>query len=126
MSTILCVDDESAGLRIRKAVLEHSGYRVVIAESGSRALEIATTEHLDLAIIDFLMPEMTGDELALRLRALNPSLPIIMLSAYVTLPEGALDHCNLLLVKGEPPQRLLDAIRKLLQAPGPIADATRA
>ncbi len=116
--TILCVDDETVGLRIRKVLLERSGYRVLVAESGPLALQAAGEDHIDLAVIDFLMSGMKGDELAARLRQTQPSLPIIMLSAYVLLPEHALDNCNLLLVKGESPQRLLDAIQELLDHSG--------
>ena len=54
--TILCVDDEAIPLTLRKSVLEKSGFHVIAADTGKRALEILEHERVDLVLTDFLMP----------------------------------------------------------------------
>jgi CheY-like chemotaxis protein len=111
---ILCVDDEVIGLSIREMLLESRGYRVFTAENGPDALVLLSSEAIDLVILDYLMPGMNGDVLALKIRELRPDLPLIMLSAYVDLPGEALTAVNKSLTKGEATVVLLEAIEELL------------
>jgi CheY-like chemotaxis protein len=112
--TILCVDDEAVGLSVRKMLLETRGYRVLTAESGSDALVLFSLETLDLVILDYLMPGMSGNVVAEKMKGLRPDLPIIMLSAYVDLPSETLALVDKSITKGEPPETLLKAIAQLL------------
>jgi CheY-like chemotaxis protein len=64
-------------------VLEASGFRVVAVAGGREALEaVASSEPFDLLLTDVVMPEMSGPELALRLRGLQPTLPVLYMSGY--------------------------------------------
>ena len=74
--TILYVDDESGIVLVVSAVLKARGYRVLTAGSGAEAIEIwkNSGNDVDLAIIDLLMPQMNGCELAAFLRGLRPGL----------------------------------------------------
>lgn len=111
---VLCVDDETVGLAVRKQVLEARGYRVFTAENGPDALKIFSSELLDLVVLDYKMPGMNGDVVAERMKRLKPSVPILMLSAYVDLPRETLALVDMYLTKGEGPLRMLETIAELL------------
>lgn len=111
---ILCVDDEGVGLSIRKMLLESRGYEVFTAESGPDALVLLSSETIDIVILDYLMPGMNGDVVAQKIKDLRDDLPIIMLSAYIDLPDEALAAVDRSLTKGEPTIVLLEAIQDLL------------
>ena len=59
---ILVVDDQSANVRVVKALLERHGYMVTAASNGTDALEAATGETPDQLLLDMLMPRMDGFE----------------------------------------------------------------
>ena len=89
-SVLLCIDDELGGLEVRKMVLESAGYAVLTAGSGKAGLEIFTSQRVDLVILDYAMPEMSGYEVAVELKRTSPGTPILMLSAYFPVPpEGS-------------------------------------
>jgi CheY-like chemotaxis protein len=113
-NVILCVDDEVNGLDVRKALLASRGYRVLTATNGPDALVLFSSEAMDLVILDYRMPGMNGDIVASRMKELRPDLPIIMLSAYVDLPNETLTLVDRVVMKGEPPTVLLHAITALL------------
>ena len=108
--TLLCIDDEPNVLAIRKMLLESVGYRVLLAESGPQGLDLLQREHVHTVILDYRMPEMTGAEVAERIRAIRPWLPIIMLSAYVDLTKRQLKDVDAYVTKGESPDVLLRTI----------------
>jgi CheY-like chemotaxis protein len=111
---VLCVDDETVGLAMRKQVLETLGYRVFTAESGPDALKTFSSEPIDIVILDYKMPGMNGDVVAERMKELKPSVPILMLSAYVDLPRETLALVDMCLTKGNGPLILLEAVAELL------------
>jgi DNA-binding response OmpR family regulator len=77
---VLAVDDEPGILRLIKLELSTQGYHVVTAGGGEEALVVADEQRPDIALLDVVMPEMTGLELMARLRERSP-LPIILLTA---------------------------------------------
>jgi signal transduction histidine kinase/ActR/RegA family two-component response regulator len=81
-ATILVVDDDPDVRAFLRESLDSLGYAAVIAESGSVALKTLERISPDAMILDFAMPEMNGAELAKRIRALRPGLPIIFASGY--------------------------------------------
>jgi DNA-binding response OmpR family regulator len=81
MFHILVVDDDKNTRRLFQAVLENEGYQVYTAENGTIALDVMDREHIDLAIVDIMMPGMDGYEFTKILRETNDSLPILMVSA---------------------------------------------
>jgi CheY-like chemotaxis protein len=78
---ILIVDDEEAVGYVFERYLAIKGYRVSVAYSGQEALQAFQADRPDLVITDYKMPNMNGDELLRRLRALDPALPAVMISA---------------------------------------------
>jgi DNA-binding response OmpR family regulator len=80
-STILLVDDEDAVQKLLAYPLERDGFRVVQAWDGEEALErFGREEHVDLVVLDVMLPKLDGLEVCKRLRATS-SVPIIMLTA---------------------------------------------
>lgn len=111
--TLLCIDDEPNVLAVRKMLLETVGYRVFLAESGPQGLDVLTREHVHAVIVDYKMPEMTGSEVAARIRQTHPGMPIIMLSAFVDLTPEQLKDVDAYVTKGESPDVLLRTIESV-------------
>jgi len=86
MFRILVVDDNKHTRRLFKAVLESENYTVFTAENGIDALQLMDKEHVDLVVLDIMMPQMDGYEFTKVLRENNNTLPILMVSAK-QLPE---------------------------------------
>ena len=89
-AVLLCIDDNEDVLECEKSFLESFGYTVLTAASGGRGLELASKYSVDVVILDYFMPEMNGQEVAIEMRRLKPQAPIIMLSGAVDVPEQAL------------------------------------
>lgn len=81
MFSILVVDDDKNTRRLFQAVLENENYTVYTAENGEEALEVMDREHVDLVLLDIMMPKMDGYEFTKTLRAVDNNLPILMVSA---------------------------------------------
>jgi CheY-like chemotaxis protein len=112
--TILCVDDETTGLHVRKLMLQMQGHTVLTAENGPEALALFSSNVIDLVVLDFAMPGMDGGAVADKMKTIKPSVPILMLSAYVDLPAETLSKVDKLVTKGAPPPSFLGAISELL------------
>jgi DNA-binding response OmpR family regulator len=78
---VLIADDEVDILNLVRVRLERSGFRVVATYSGDEALRLAREHKIDIAVLDVMMPGMTGLDVARALRPEQPSLPIILLTA---------------------------------------------
>ena len=81
MFNILVVDDDRNTRILLKAVLENEKYTVFTAKNGVEALDFFDTEHIDLAIVDIMMPKMDGYALTEAIRTTDSNLPILMVSA---------------------------------------------
>jgi DNA-binding response OmpR family regulator len=79
-STILLVDDEDSVQKLLTYPLERDGFRVVQARDGEQALKLFGHEHIDLVVLDLMLPKVDGLEVCRRLRA-GSDVPIIMLTA---------------------------------------------
>jgi DNA-binding response OmpR family regulator len=79
-ATILLVDDEDAVQKLLTYPLEHEGFRVLQARDGEEALRRFEAEHVDLVVLDLMLPKLDGLEVCRRLRA-QSTVPIVMLTA---------------------------------------------
>jgi DNA-binding response OmpR family regulator len=79
-STILLVDDEDSIQKLLTYPLERDGFRVIPARDGEEALHRFDEEHVDLVVLDLMLPKLDGLEVCKRLRSVS-SVPIIMLTA---------------------------------------------
>jgi two-component system KDP operon response regulator KdpE len=77
---VLAVDDEAGILRLIKLELTNQGFRVVTAEGGEAGLKMAEEQRPDIALLDIVMPDISGLELMRKLRE-RTNLPVILLTA---------------------------------------------
>ncbi len=112
--TILCVDDNEQALSVRKFMLETRGYRVLTAHTAADALAIFADGNIDLVLSDLLMPQMDGNELVRRMKAIAPEVPTIILSGSVKNFERA-SSADAFLPKGAcTPLEVLERIRVMV------------
>jgi two-component system, cell cycle sensor histidine kinase and response regulator CckA len=110
---VLCIDDNEDILECEKEFLESFGYTVLTAPNGGKALQLASLQSVDLVVVDYYMPEMNGDEVAVEMRRLRPEAPIIMLSGAVDLPDHALKSVDAFVAKDQLASQVLTAISQL-------------
>lgn len=80
---VLVVDDDTLTRRFVDRVLREAGFETAVAEGGPEAMTVAESfQPLDLVLTDLMMPGMTGDELARRLRTSAPDLKVLYLTGY--------------------------------------------
>jgi signal transduction histidine kinase/CheY-like chemotaxis protein len=108
---VLVVDDEEMVRSIVTQLLSLNDHKVDRASSGSDALAMFEEAHYDIVFTDFGMPEMTGAELARRLREKAPNLPVVLLTGY-TDTEEAVDAVDDILSKPFKLEELEAAIQK--------------
>ncbi len=82
--TILMVDDDLDYLEAMSLLLEHEGHHVLRASSGEQALEVLRQSPVDLLLLDYYMPRMTGEDVVARLREFNPYVQVILQTGYVS------------------------------------------
>ena len=129
--TVLVVDDDREIARLVRAYLEQAGYRALCAHDGATALRTLRTERPDLLILDLMLPDRDGLEIARQLRAdpATAALPILMLTARVDdidrivgLELGADDY----ITKPFNPREVVARVRAVLRRTGgPTAPAQR-
>jgi len=95
-------------------LLERAGYRVLTALDGASGLEIFAREPVEAVVLDFAMPGMTGGEVAVAMRQIKPEIPILMLSAYTSLPPEVNQVVSLSMTKGEGAPALLTKLSSLM------------
>ncbi len=117
---ILIVDDEEDLLWMLGKRLTAEGYSVITATNGSDAVALAKSQRPDIVVLDILMPEMEGDEVATKLKEhpLTRNIPVIFLTALRSKTEekkyGSTVGNYITLSKPLDPEVLLDQIKKLL------------
>ncbi|HEX8272908.1 MAG TPA: PAS domain-containing protein [Longimicrobiaceae bacterium] len=118
--TVLLVEDADAVRAFAARVLARCGYRVVEARDGREALEAALRpdEAIDLVLTDVVMPEMSGAELARRIRVARPGVPVAYMTGYAdedVMRHGQLPADTLLLQKPFTAEALAALVRDALQ-----------
>jgi CheY-like chemotaxis protein len=115
-ATVLCIDDEQTALQLRQTVLESAGYRVLTAKSGALGIQSFKSQPVQAVVLDYWMADMNGMQVASEIRKLNPSIPIIILSAYGELLDESLGIADIWIRKGEEdPQYLIARLDELLK-----------
>lgn len=121
MYKILVVDDEKEIVNVLEEFLTKTGYEVLIALSGSKAIEIINSDlAFDLIIVDLKMPEVNGFEVIKRLKETNRNIPVIVLSGVIKNGKESDDLKCLgyneedILYKPIDPPQFLDMIKKKL------------
>jgi two-component system cell cycle sensor histidine kinase/response regulator CckA len=121
--TILLVEDEEVVRGLARRILEQAGYSVVEASKGDEALRFCA-EHaaeVDLLLTDVVMPEMSGKELADRLKPKYPELKMLFMSGYTDeaiVHHGVLDSSVEFIQKPFTPAALVTKVREVLDLNG--------
>ena len=120
--TILVAEDEPALRDLACRILTGAGYQVLAADNGAAALELAQAHHgqIDLLLTDVIMPGILGKELAERLHAQDPAVPVLFMSGYaqpILASRGTLDPGVMLIEKPFGKTELLAAVRHQLDQP---------
>ncbi len=119
--TILIVDDEKEVLTSLVSILKRAGYKVVATAKGSEAFELARQSNPALIILDIMMPDLSGDEVAAQLLE-NPAtakIPIIFLTAILTKDEeyrrGNFGR-QFVIAKPATAEKIVELVKSALQA----------
>jgi len=115
LGKVLCIDDDEVGLQVRRMTLEAAGFLVATADCGKKGLALLDGCGFDLVVLDHSMPEMNGGEVAQQIRSRCPELPIVLLSAYVTLPEEDVRLVDAYITKGDSTETLLSVVEQLIK-----------
>ncbi len=129
MAKILVVDDERSIRNSMKEVLEFEGHVVTLAEDGENGLKAVENEQFDLVFSDIKMPKMDGIELLAKMRQLQPSTKMILISGHGTIEtavqcmrNGAFDFIE----KPMNLNRLLQAVKEAMSSDSPEGSNLRA
>ncbi len=82
--TILLVDDNAEYLEATRVLLTHEGHQVICTGNGEGALAILRARHIDLILLDYYMPGLTGEEVVAQLRRFNPYIQVILQTGYAS------------------------------------------
>jgi CheY-like chemotaxis protein len=110
---VLCIDDNQDLLDCEKEFLESFGYTVLTAPGGGKGLELAALHWVDVVVVDYFMPDMNGQDVAIEMRRLQPQAPIIMLSGAADVPKQVLEWVDAFVAKDRLASQLLPAIVQL-------------
>src|ERR1700738_30013 len=111
--TILCVDDEETPRILRKLILQKQGYQVVTAASGAEALEVLDRTNISLVLSDQMMPGMTDTDLTKSVKAMRPTMPVILISGVNEIPADA-SYADRFISKVGGPELLFQTVIEVL------------
>jgi CheY-like chemotaxis protein len=95
VACILCIDHNQDVLKTLGDVLQTSGYGTLIASSGNQGLRLLFQNSVDLVVLDYEMPGMSGELVAQAIRRSKPQLPIILFTGIPDdIPDGARQTVN--------------------------------
>ena len=116
---VLLVDDENDFLTAYKRRLIRRNVEVSLASSGQEALGMVESADFDVIVLDIMMPEMSGIETLKRLKAVSPSIPVIILTGHANMEAlaqvtggGAFDYLLKPVSTEELYFKIMDAVRE--------------
>lgn len=112
MGSILVADDNRGFAELLRATLEEAGFDVVTASTGLAAVACVEQNEVDAAVLDVLMPGISGDAVAERLRQVVPGLPVLLMTGSDT--DFAAASGLPVLRKPFPQEELVAAVRRLV------------
>jgi CheY-like chemotaxis protein len=110
---ILCVDDHELGLKTRAILLKMEGYSVLTATTAGEGWRLFADAEVDLVITDYYLPDQLGTELAGKMKALRPNVPIVLLSGSIDAPAD-LGGADVFLSKAVDPLTFLSFVRDVV------------
>ncbi len=117
---ILLVDDMTAITEGITPILQSEGFEVLVADDGLEAMQaLAGPQKIDLVVLDYAMPEMSGDQLASAIKRISPATPIIMVTGFgdlISVTNGKPPGVDLVVGKPVQMEQLRQAIAALTVA----------
>jgi CheY-like chemotaxis protein len=113
---LLCVDDQKTTVLLTAQVLESKGYQVTALSNPLNAIEVFRREKIELAVLDYQMPEMSGAHLAAQIKSAYSKVKIILFTGTLQVPESDLSLVDEIVQKSDGPPALLATIDRLLRA----------
>ncbi|HKW99010.1 MAG TPA: response regulator [Bryobacteraceae bacterium] len=128
---VMVIDDNLAVLTVVGCMLESGGYNVLLASTAETALRLAARESLaiDLAVVDIVMPDVSGPDLVERMRAVRPDMKVLFISGFVdaeVVRVKALDRGMQFLPKPFTSDGLLESVERAMLSPVRAASAATA
>jgi CheY-like chemotaxis protein len=112
---VLCIDDEGPGLLVRSSILQLHGYTVLTARTGREGLDVFASQAVDAVLLDFCMPDLNGQEVASHMKTTKPNVPVILLTAYVSVPDSTARLVDRVVLKAQHPSVLLGILSECTQ-----------
>lgn len=114
---LLCVDDEKVFVLLTARVLEANGYHVTAVSNPCEAVDLSGREEIELAVLDYEMPEMNGARLARQLKSSLTKVKIVLFTGVLKVPEPDLSVVDAVVHKSEGIETLLATVDRLLATP---------
>jgi PAS domain S-box-containing protein len=111
--TVLLIDDEQAGLMLRKCVLENAGFKALAGNTGEEGMSLFRLHDVDVVVTDHLLGRATAAGMAVAMKRLKPHVPIVSLSGTTSLEE-ALKYADHFIGKAEGPEALIATLDRIL------------
>ncbi len=114
---VLLVDDDVQICDTVSKILKNEGYNVIAVHNGNNAVKILGKEHIDIAIIDIRLPDISGINVLEKFKQCNPQTVIILISGVATLNDATRSlnlGADIFLIKPIDPEELLDRIENVL------------
>ena len=102
---------------ITARILEKNGYQVTASSNPVEAIDLLNRENIDLAILDYEMPEMSGACLAAQLKGARSQLKVVLFTGVLQVPERDLSLMDAVVHKSQGVEVLLATVERLLAAP---------
>lgn len=116
--TILCVEDEEQQLKLRKILFEDAGFTVLVAQTGSQALDLFRENDVDGVVLDYWMAGMNGMAVAREMKRARPGTPIIVVSGFTSLPGETIGLVDAWFQKSKiEPEELVKEVKSLVHFP---------
>ncbi|HWC15849.1 MAG TPA: response regulator [Terriglobales bacterium] len=113
--TLLYVDDSLSRLEVMQIRLRQLGYEVLTAANGVDALKLFTEKYVDVAVVDYYMPGMSGDLVAMEMKSIRPAIPVIIFSGTFTLSEMVVAFVDGFVSTSDEPDALVNKISEILK-----------
>jgi CheY-like chemotaxis protein len=110
---VLCIDDRPEQLELRRAALEASGFCVETATNGCAAINVLEQVSVAAVLLEYKEEGMDAEALAYQIKRRFPDLPIILLSAYVDMPQRILWLVDEYVMKSDLPVGLVRVIERV-------------
>lgn len=102
MRTLVWIDDHMAGVALRKPILESRGYSVLTATTAQEGLAMISGKQVEAVILDYQLPDMEGAALVQQIRAIDSTLPVVVLSRRCSgIPHTVTDRADAVFTKAQ-------------------------